>query len=92
MLLCQELIFLIRHFKQDAAVDVAVVIVNNSQQFVGILTPNLFRYSYVVSRNVLANLVFESHLAILGPFIRGKIRRVLNKTQTFRINGTFRLK
>ena len=29
---------------------------------------------------------------ILGPFIRGKIRRVLNKTQTFRINGTFRLK
>ena len=29
---------------------------------------------------------------ILGPFIRGKIRRVLNKTRTFRINGTFRLK
>ena len=28
----------------------------------------------------------------LGPFIRGKIRRVLNKTRTFRINGTFRLK
>ena len=31
-------------------------------------------------------------LKTLGPFIRGKIRRVLNKTQTFRINGTFRLK
>ena len=30
--------------------------------------------------------------ATLGPFIRGKIRRVLNKTRTFRINGTFRLK
>ena len=29
---------------------------------------------------------------ILGPFIRGKIRRVLRKTRTFRINGTFRLK
>ena len=28
----------------------------------------------------------------LGPFIREKIRRVLNKTRTFRINGTFRLK
>ena len=35
----------------------------------------------------------------LGPFIRGKIKidasyigRVLNKTRTFRINGTFRLK
>ena len=28
----------------------------------------------------------------LGPFIRGKIKRVLHKTQTFRINGTFRLK
>ena len=28
----------------------------------------------------------------LGPFIRGKIRRVLNNTRTFRINGTFRLK
>ena len=42
MLLCQELIFLRRHFKQDAAVDVAVVLVNNSQQFVGISSPNLF--------------------------------------------------
>ena len=29
---------------------------------------------------------------ILGPFIRGKIRRVLNKTRTFRINGTFHLR
>ena len=29
---------------------------------------------------------------ILGPFIRGKIRRVLNYTRTFRINSTFRLK
>ena len=28
----------------------------------------------------------------LGPFIRGKIRRVLHKTRTLRINGTFRLK
>ena len=28
----------------------------------------------------------------IGPFIRGKIRRVLNKTRNFRINGTFRLK
>ena len=33
----------------------------------------------------------------IGPFIRGKldasyIRRALNKTRTFRINGTFRLK
>ena len=28
----------------------------------------------------------------LGPFIRGEIRRVLHKTRTFRINGTFRLK
>ena len=28
----------------------------------------------------------------IGPFIRGKIRRVLNKTRTFRINGTFRPK
>ena len=28
----------------------------------------------------------------IGPFIRGKIRRVLHKTRTFRINGTFRLK
>ena len=29
--------------------------------------------------------------ATLGPFIRGKIRRVLHKTRTFRINvnGTF---
>ena len=27
-----------------------------------------------------------------GPLIRGKIRRVLDKTRTFRINGTFRLK
>ena len=27
----------------------------------------------------------------IEPFIRGKIRRVLNKTRTFRINGTFRL-
>ena len=31
-------------------------------------------------------------LYLLGPFIRGKIRRVLHKTRTFRINGTFRLK
>ena len=28
----------------------------------------------------------------IGPFIPGKIRRVLNKTRTFRVNGTFRLK
>ena len=33
---------------------------------------------------------------IIGPFLRGKIRRVLhrtrlNKTRTFRISGTFRL-
>ena len=28
---------------------------------------------------------------LLGPFIRGKIRLVLNQTRTFRINGTFRL-
>ena len=28
----------------------------------------------------------------IGPFIRGKIRCVLHKTRTFRINGTFRLK
>ena len=28
----------------------------------------------------------------LGPFIRGKIRPVLSKTQTFCINGTFHLK
>ena len=31
-------------------------------------------------------------MLLLGPFIRGKIRRVLNKTRTFRINGRFRLK
>ena len=37
---------------------------------------------------------FDGYLAlsIIGPFIRGKIRLVLNKTRTFRINGTFRLK
>ena len=29
---------------------------------------------------------------ILEPFIRGKIRRVLNKTRMFCIHGTFRLK
>ena len=28
----------------------------------------------------------------LGPFIQGKIGRVLSKEQTFRINGTFGLK
>ena len=28
----------------------------------------------------------------IGPFIRGKIRRVLHRTRTFRINGTFHLK
>ena len=33
-----------------------------------------------------------SWIKILGPFIPGKIRRVLNKTRTFRINDTFRLK
>ena len=27
----------------------------------------------------------------IGPFIREKIRRVLNKTRTFRINGTFHI-
>ena len=38
----------------------------------------------------------ERSRTILGPFIRGKIRRVLlvgrvlNKTRTFRINGTLR--
>ena len=42
MLLCQELIFLKRHFKQDAVVDVAVLLVNNSRQFRGVLSPNLF--------------------------------------------------
>lgn len=42
MLLCQELIFLRRHFKQDAVVDVAVLLVNNSRQFGGVLSPNLF--------------------------------------------------
>ena len=34
----------------------------------------------------------DEHKHTLGPFIRGKIRRVLHKTRTFRINGTFRLK
>ena len=34
----------------------------------------------------------EFSRVIIGPFIRGKIRRVLYKTRTFRINGTFRLK
>ena len=29
---------------------------------------------------------------IIGPFLRGKMRRVLNKTRTFRPNGIFRLK
>ena len=37
MLLCQELLFLRRHFKQDAVVDVAVLLVNNSRQFGGVL-------------------------------------------------------
>ena len=43
--------------------------------------------------------LFLAVLVSLGPFIRGKIRRVLhrtrlkiNKTRTYRINGTFRLK
>ena len=42
MLLCQELIFLRRHFKQVAVVDVAVLLVNNSRQFGGVLSPNRF--------------------------------------------------
>ena len=29
---------------------------------------------------------------IIGPFMRGKIRRVLHKTQTFCVNRTFRPK
>ena len=29
---------------------------------------------------------------LIGPLIRGKIRRVLRKMRTFRINGTFCLK
>ena len=70
MLLCQELLFLRRYFKQDAVVDVVVLLVNNSRQFGGVLHhPISFRYSYLVSRNVLANLVFESHLAKLSSFL-----------------------
>ena len=65
MLLCQELIFLKRHFKQDAVVDVAVLLVNNSRQFGVFYHPISFRYSHV-SRNVSANLVFDSHLAKLS--------------------------
>ena len=38
------------------------------------------------------NMKIQSGCETIGPFIRGKIRRVLNKTRTFRINGTFRLK
>ena len=41
-------------------------------------------------RCVFSNEAF--YCALLGPFIRGKIRSVLNKTRTFRIKGTFRLK
>ena len=46
-------------------------------------------------RNSLRHFLFrlkEFLKVTLGPFIRGKIRRVLHKTRTFRINGTFRLK
>ena len=62
MLLCQERIFLRRHFKQDAVVDVAVVLVNNSQQFVGILSPNLFPlfFNRWFSRYVIAAMLVDS--------------------------------
>ena len=42
-------------------------------------------------RSVILRYCWPS-LRLLRPFIRGKIRRVLHKTRTFRINGTFRLK
>ena len=42
--------------------------------------------------NVIAVVLLLRSFATIRPFIRGKIRRVLNKTRTFRINGTFRLK
>ena len=38
------------------------------------------------------NLLVGTMVKTVGPFTRGKIRRVLNNTRTFRINGTFRLK
>ena len=34
----------------------------------------------------------SNSLPTIGPFRRGKIRRVLHRTRTFRINGPFRLK
>ena len=48
----------------------------------GEVTRDDFQRRFLVQRNV----------ATLGPFIRGKIRRVLHKTRTFRTNGTFRPK
>ena len=46
---------------------------------------------------IKSGLNYNNNMLIIGPFIRGKqvasyIGRVLNKTRTFRINGTFRLK
>ena len=52
------------------------------------LDPNIFE----LESHVTCLPRYESMHVTLGPFIRGKMRRVLHKTRTFRINGTFRLK
>ena len=49
----------------------------------------------IMGNSKIENEIYQGELSrgnIIGPLIRGKIRRVLNKTRTFRINGTFRLK
>ena len=49
----------------------------------------LSRNFYVLTQ---VNFTRDNKIETIGPFIRGKIRRVLNKSRTFRVNGTFRLK
>ena len=53
------------------------------------------RWREAVERKLFVRILFVDFTKAfdtVGPFIRAKKRRVLNKTRTFRINGTFRLK
>ena len=63
---------------------------NNFHELI-IFTPEVF-YMFVYMWTVNKEQYLSFKVETIGPFIRGKIRRVLNKTRSFRINGTFRLK
>ena len=56
------------------------------------ITVNIIFLTFTMTCTFLVPGIALLHNKFIGPFIQGKIRRVLHKMRTFHINSTFRLK